>query len=182
MSMKASFAFLIWVMFSLLGTGCKTDTFWDTHRYFETDKIEYSIGDTMHLTINIEIDEEKVIRVYENLQNIEISFALVNSELNVLNEEWSIDSGETLPMSKIENIKIAPKAPFVRTVLGVIRSQNDSILLEFPELNLDVKYSKKRLRRDSLRIHGFCRPINPDLSDSLEDYFDPKDIKINVNQ
>lgn len=162
-------------------TACKNDTFWDTERYFEINKNEYMVGDTIDLTINIRgIAEEKVVRLYSNYSNISISFSLVNSELNVLNEQWSQSSEETLPRSKIKEVTITPDSSFTKTFKGVILSEGDSIKIQFSELNLDVKYSKERLKRDHIRIHGFCRPINPAWIDPLEDYFEPKDIKINL--
>ena len=170
-----------WVSLLSILPSCTVDRFWDTKIYITTSKVEYEIGDTLDVTLNIEtVDEEKVIRVYDNYRNTSISFALINSSENVLNEEWSQWSMRTLPRSRINEIKITPDQPFIKTFKGMILNHGDSIKISFPELNLDVVYSKARLQRDSLRIHGFCMPINPDSADSLEDYFEIKDVKIKV--
>ena len=170
------FCFLL----TMLLCGCKADSFWDTTRIIETDKTEYDIGDEIFLTLIITPTEEsKNIRLYENLKNLSISFALVNSP--ILNEEWSIGSSETLPKTAVKKMTITKERPFEKTLKGIIEDADKNIRLNFPELNLQVEYSKRRLRTDSIRIHGFCSPIDPGFADSLEDYFTPKDIKIRLD-
>lgn len=170
-----------WVLILSTLVSCQVDTFWDTTRYITTSKAEYEVGDTLDVTLHIETsDEEKIIRVYDNFKNTSIWFTLTNSSLGVLNERWSPWSFKTLPRSEIVDIRITPDRPFVKTFKGLILNEEDSVRISFPELNLDAVYSKFRLRRDTLRIHGFCRPINPGSADSLEDYFEVKEVKIKV--
>ncbi|MEL7424012.1 MAG: phage tail protein [Bacteroidota bacterium] len=179
-SQKGRYLIYLVILFLTLNS-CQVDTFWDTIRYITTSKVEYEIGDTLDVVLNVETyDEEKIIRVYDNFKNTSISLSLINEDLGVLNEEWSQWSLRTLPKSQIREIEITPDSPFKKLFQGVISTEGDSVKITFPELNLIAKYSKERLRRDSLRIHGFCMPINPGSADSLEDYFDIKDVKIKV--
>ena len=71
------------ILVAIFITSCKSDNFYETERYFKTDQNEYVIGDTILLTATIRPKKEsKTIRLYDNYSNIEISFALMNSEID----------------------------------------------------------------------------------------------------
>ena len=177
------FFFKILILSIFIFTSCKSDNFYETKRIIETDKDDYNIGDTIKLTLKIiPIKDEKEIRIYENYKNLEISFALINGQTGVHNENWSERSGEKLPKTKTEVISITKDKPFEKKFNVLTTSENGKITLEIPELNLKTEYEKNRIKTDSIRIHGFCNPINPEFGASLEEYFEVKDIKLNLNE
>ncbi|NBW35662.1 MAG: phage tail protein [Cytophagia bacterium] len=125
------------------------------------------------------LDNEKKIRIYKNYKNLEISFALVNPKKGILNENWSNHSGQLLNDSEIIELTIDKKNPFIKTFKGIIIDDKTMITLSIPELKMKVSFNKaKVIDGTSIRVHGLCNPIEPGLGDSLEDYFDVKDIKI----
>lgn len=174
--LKYCFLFFVFLI------GCQTDGFSGTERIIITDKNSYNIGDTLRLTLKIIPErEKKEIRIYENYKNLEVSFALVNQKTGVLNEKWSDHSGETLPETSIKSILISKEKPFEKTFQVFITAKDEKVILNVPELKMKAEYDSERLKNDTLRIHGFCRPIRPMILDSLEDYFEVKDIVINVD-
>lgn len=170
-------------LFFIFLIGCQTDDFSGTEKIIITDKNSYNIGDTMRLTLKIVTEKEKKkIRIYENYKNLEVSFALINEKTGVLNEKWSDHSGKNLPETSIKTVLISKEKPFEKTFRVFITAKNERVILNIPELKMSAEYDSERLKNDTLRIHGFCSPIRPMILDSLEDYFEVKDIVINVEQ
>lgn len=163
----------------ILIMGCNSDNFYDTKRIILTDKREYFVGDSIELTLKISTKKEnKTIRLYENFKNIEISFSTFNNEKG--NQNLSFDSSVNLNETKIVEQIITKSNPFIVKFTGKILEIDDSIVLSFPELNFKVNFHKEDVLKNdtSVRIHGFCNPINPEFGASLEEYFEVKDIKI----
>jgi hypothetical protein len=53
------------------------------------------------------------------------------------------------------------------------------VTLSIPELKMKVSFDKEKVIDGIfIRVHGFCNPIEPGLMDSLDDYFEVKDIRI----
>lgn len=180
--MKTGFLKYCFFLFVFL-ISCQTDDFSETERIILTDKNSYNIGDTIRLTLKIiPKREKKKIRIYENYKNLEVSFALVNEKTGVLNEKPSGHSGKNLPETSIKTILISKEKPFEKTFQVFITSKDEKVILNIPELKMKAEYDSERLKNDTLRIHGFCSPIRPMILDSLEDYFEVKDIIINVDQ
>ncbi|HUH34483.1 MAG TPA: hypothetical protein VL022_01500 [Moheibacter sp.] len=172
---------IIQILFFLFFINCNFDDFHETIRIIETDRNEYEVGDTIELTLKIIPKDSRVkMKVYENYKNLEISFSLINSLDKVQNEQWSERSGKNLSSVNKDFYLITKEKPFERTFLVPISSKKEKIVLEIPELNLIAEYDKNRIQKDSIRIHGFYDPIDPVFLDALEDYFEVKDIKINV--
>ena len=172
---------LFWILIAITLTSCKSDNFYETERYFKTDKNEYVVGDKMMLTATVRpIKETKTIRLYDNYSNIEISFALMNSEMNMHNSRWTERTGRNLPKNKINEITITQDEPFIKQHEINISEEMDSIFLTIPEFNYKVSFFKNDVLHPNtkVRIHGFCNPINPEFGASLEEYFEVKDIKI----
>ncbi len=160
-------------------SGCTSDNFYDTTRIISTDKDQYKVGDKFEITLTIApTDNEKEIRIYENYKNLEISFALVDPSKGVVNENWTKHSGQFLNDSKIIELKIDKENPFIKTFKGEIIDDKTMITLSIPELKMKVSFDKEKVDGAFIRVHGFCNPIDPGLMDSLEDYFEVKDIKI----
>ncbi len=157
-----------------------SDNFSDTKRIIATDKDEYRLGDHFELTLTIQsLNKEKKIRIYKNFKNIEISFSLVNSADNILNENWSNHSGQFLSDSEIIEVTIDKGKPLTKTFKGEIIDDKKMVTLSIPELNMKVSFDKEKVMNGtSIRVHGFCSPIDPGAMNSLEDYFEIKDIRI----
>lgn len=163
----------------ILLMGCNSDNFYDTQRIILTDKREYIVGDSIELTLKISTKKDnKTIRLYENFKNLEISFSTFDNEKG--NQNSSLDSGVNLKKTKIVKRIITKNNPFIVKFKGKILENDNSIVLLFPELNFKVSFNKKDVLKNntSVRIHGFCNPINPEFGASLEEYFEIKDIKI----
>lgn len=174
--MKTIFYLIILLTF----ISCNSDNFYETDRIIAIDKSEYKIGDEFEIKLTISPhNEKKEIRVYENFKNLEISFSLVNEKKNIQNEDWSQNSGDLLKETKINKITISKENPFVKTVKGKITEKENVVELSIPELNLIAKFDKAKLQDGALiRIHGFCNPIEPEFAASLEEYFEPVEMKI----
>lgn len=172
---------LFFIMIAITLTSCKSDNFYETERYFKTDKYEYEVGDTIILTATIRpIKETKTIRLYDNYSNIEISFALMNSEMNMHNSGWTENTGRNLSKNKTNEITITREEPFIKQYEIEISEENERIFLSIPEFNYKVSFDKNSVLQPNtkIRIHGFCNPINPEFGASLEEYFEVKDIRI----
>ena len=159
---------------------CNTDNFYDTNRIITTDKKEYKIGDDFEIKLSISPKKEaKEIRIYENFKNLEISFALVNEQKEILNEDWSQNSGLLLKETKIKNLVIYKEKPFIKIFKGKITEKGNFVEIRIPELKMVARFEKSKLKDETLvRVHGFCNPINPEFGASLEEYFESKDIRI----
>lgn len=162
--------------------GCNSDNFYETQRTILTDRSEYTVGDSIELTLKIATEKNnKTIRIYENFKNIEISFSTFDKVNG--NQNSSLDSGVNLKKTKVVERIITKNNPFFVKFKGKILEIEDSIVLSFPELNFKVSFDKKRVLKNdtSVRIHGFCNPIKPEFGASFEEYFEVKDIKIKQN-
>jgi hypothetical protein len=159
---------------------CDSDNFYETDRIISTDKTEYKIGEEFEIKLTISpLKEEKEIKIYENFKNLEISFALVNEQKGIHNEDWSQKSGVLLKETKINKIIISKENPFIKSFKGKITEIKNIIEITIPELKLIAKFDKSKLKDGTLiRIHGFCNPINPEFGASLEEFFESKDIQI----
>lgn len=171
---------IYYLIFLAIIGGCTTDNFYGTTRIISTDKDQYKIGDKFEITLTIaSTDNEKEIRIYDNYKNLEISFALVNPSKGMTNENWSKHSGQFLNESKIIELKIDKEKPFTKTFKGEIIDDKTMVTLLIPELKMKVSFDKEKVLSGTfIRVHGFCNPIDPGLGDSLEDYFEVKDIEI----
>src|SRR5688500_4623196 len=137
---------------------CTSDNFHNTERIISTDKDQYRIGDKFVLTLTIApTDNEKEIRIYDNYKNLEISFALVNPDKDVLNGNWSKHSGQFLNAGDIIELTIDKDNPFSKTFKGEIIDEQAMVTLAIPELKMKVSFAKQKVTDGTfIRIHGFC--------------------------
>jgi len=132
--MNKNISFLMLITMALMS--CKSDNFYDTKRCFKTDKNEYVIGKKILLTAIIRpVAEIKTIRFYDNYSNIELSFALINSETEMHNSRWTERTGRNLPKSKTNEIPITKEEPFTKQFVLNVIEESDSIILTITELN-----------------------------------------------
>ena len=76
---------LILLMMTFLWS-CTSDNFYETQRYFKTDKNSYQIGEEFRLTVFIMTEkDEKEIRLNDNYKNLKIWFTLMNAEKGIHN-------------------------------------------------------------------------------------------------
>ncbi len=173
--------FLELVFLSIVFIGCKTDNFYDTRRVIETDKTVYNVGDKINMTLKIiPQEDQKEIRIFRNYKNLEVSFALLNGKENRYNSDRSEHSENSLDATDVETMIISRHKPFVKTFVGEIIENGDKVAIHFPELKTKAIFDREKIKRGTLRIHGYCNPINPEPGASLEEYFEVKDIKINI--
>ncbi len=164
--------FLLW--------SCTSDNFYETERYFETDKESYEVGDEFELTVFIVPEkEEKQIRLYENYKNLQISFALMNSKKGIHNGSWTKSSDDFLDETSTTKFKITKENPFKKTFTGKISETETEIIIEIPELNFGDGLPKSDFDENTkVRIHRLCNPIDPEIGASIEEFIEVKDIKI----
>ena len=171
---------ILLLLITLLLWSCTSDNFYETERYFETDKESYDVGDEFKLTVFIVPEkEEKQIRLYDNYKNLQISFALMNSEKGIHNGSWTVRSNKFLNDTSITELKITKENPFEKTFIGRISESDTEIVIEIPELNFRDGLPKSDFDENTMvRIHGLCNPINPEIGASIEEFIEVKDIKI----
>lgn len=159
---------------------CNSDNFYETERYFITDRDSYQIGDEFELTVIIAPKKkEKEIRFYDNYKNLGISFALINSEKGIHNGSWTKNSTKFLDITSTTKFKITKEEPFKKTFIGKISETKTEVIIEIPELNFKDGLPKTDFDENTkVRIHGHCNPIDPEFGASLEEYIKVKDIKI----
>ena len=164
--------FLLW--------SCTSDNFYETERYFETDKESYVVGDEFELTVFIVPEkEEKQIRLYDNYKNLRISFALMNSNKGIHNGNWTKFSDDYLDETSTTKLKITKENPFKKSFTGKISETDTEIVIEIPELNFRDGLPKSDFDENTkVRIHGLCDPIDPEIGASIEEFIEVKDIKI----
>lgn len=175
--MKKTFLFLL-VTFLLWS--CTSDNFYETERYFETDKESYEVGDEFELTVFIVPEkEEKQIRLYENYKNLQISFSLMNIKKGIHNGSWTKSSHDFLDETSTTKFKITKENPFKKTFTGKISETQTEIVIEIPELNFRDGLPKSDFDENTkVRIHGLCIPIDPEIGTSIEEFIKVKDIRI----
>jgi len=164
--------FLLW--------NCKSDNFYKTERFFQTDKVSYQVGDEIELTVFIVPEnDQKEIRFYDNYKNLEISFSLINDEKGIYNGSWTKRSYEFLKDTTTTEFIITKAKPFKKTLLGKISATDDEVIIEIPELNFRDGLPKSDFDENTkVRIHGLCNPIDPEIGASIEEFIEVKDIKI----
>jgi hypothetical protein len=171
--MKYSFVFII-VTFSIVFASCKHDNFYNLDRIMLSDKETYCIGDSILLIMQlIPQEEEKEIRLYEDLRNI---FIMPHSQSEIeRNTQYMFD-----PDGKINTIKITKEKYFERTLRGKIDTNDrNQIIIQFDKYDKAFVFDKsKYFESPDLTFGGLCMPINPEIAASLEEYFKRVEIKI----
>src|SRR5690554_4608053 len=110
---------------------CNSDNFYETERYFITDRDSYQIGDEFELTVIIAPKKkEKEIRFYDNYKNLGISFALINSEKGIHNGSWTKNSTKFLDITSTTKFKITKEEPFKKTFIGKISETKTEVIIE----------------------------------------------------
>jgi hypothetical protein len=172
--------YILIITLSLLLWSCKSDNFYETERFIQTDKNSYQIGDEFELTIFIIPEEdEKEIRLYENYKNLNLWFTIMNTEKGIHNGSGTVRTDDFLNDTTTTKFTITKEKPFKKTFAGKISETNTEIIIEIPELNFKDGLPKSDFDENTrVRIHGFCDPINPEFAASLEEYIEHKDIKI----
>lgn len=164
--------FLLW--------SCKSDNFYETERFIQTDKESYQVGDEFELTIFIIPEkDEKEIRLYENYKNLILWFTIMNAEKGIHNGSGTLTTDNFLNDTSTTKFIITKEKPFEKKFTGRISESNTKIIIEIPELKFKDGLPKSDFDENTrVRIHGFCDPINPEFGASLEEYIEHKDIKI----
>jgi len=173
----------ILILLTLLFLGsCTSDNFYETERYFETDKESYQVGEEFKLKVFVVAKkEEKEIRFYDNYKNLQISFSLMNNEKGIHNGSWTKSSDEFLNDTSTTKINITQENPFEKTFSGRISETEKEIIIEIPELNFRDGLPKSDFDKNTkVRIHGHLFPINPEFGASYEEFVEVKDIKIQI--
>lgn len=170
---------LILLTLSFLSS-CTSDNFYETERYFKTDKEYYQVGEEFKLTVFVvPKKEEKAIRFYDNYKNLQISFSLMNNEKGIHNGNWTKSSDEFLNETSTTKVNITKENPFEKTFLGRIAETEKEIIIEIPELNFKDGLPKADFDKNTeVRIHGHLNPINPEFGASIEEFVEVKDITI----
>ncbi|MBT0608623.1 phage tail protein [Aequorivita echinoideorum] len=165
---------------SFILCSCTSENFYETQRYFNTDKESYNVGDEFELTIFIAPQkDEKEIRLYDNYKNLQISFSLINSEKGIHNGSWTKRSNEFLNDTSTTKFRITKKKPFKKSFTGIISETETEIIIEIPELNFSDGLPKSEFgANNKVRIHGLCDPIDPEIGASIEEFIEVKDIEI----
>ncbi len=159
---------------------CNSDNFYETERYFKTDRDSYQVGDEFELTVFIVPEKkEKEIRFYDNYKNLRISFSLMNSQKGIHNGSWTKRSDDFLENTSTTKYSITKEKPFEKTFSGRISETETEIIIEIPELNFKDGLPKSDFDENTkVRIHGHCDPIDPEFGASLEEFVEVKDIRI----
>ena len=167
-------------LLSILAFSCTKNDFENTNLNLEFDKETYQSNDNFELTIQIyPTESEKSIRLYKNLNNIEISF-LSKAEQLGFNQELKkrFIEGPSLTgddSEYIDEYTITKEKPYEKKLLGTISELENEIVFEIPELKLKDKIDKSiLLDNPTILIKGNCRTIY-----GIEGKpFKPKEIKL----
>jgi len=156
--------------------------FENTNLYLEFDKETYQSNDSFELTIRIvPIEAEKTIRLYKNMNNIEISFLSEAEQLGFHQElKKRFIEGPSLTgddSEYIDKYTITKEKPYEKKFLGTISELENEIIFEIPELKLKNKIDKSiLLKNPTILIMGNCRTVYGTGSES----FIPKEIKVEL--
>ena len=169
-------------LISILAFSCSKNDFENTNLYLEFDKEAYQANDNFELTIRIvPIEAEKTIRLYKNLNNIEISF-LSKAEQLGFNQELKkrFIEGPSLTgddSEYVDEFTISKEKPFEKKLLGIISESENEIVIEISDLNIKNKIDKTYLLDNpNILIKGNCRTVY-----GIEGKpFEPTEIKIKV--
>ena len=159
---------------------CTSDNFYETERYFETNKELYNIGDEFEVTVFIVPEKyEKEIRLYDNYKNINVWFSVINTNRGIHYVSITKSTQDYQRDTTSTKHKITRKRPFKKIFLGKISETESEIIIEIPELNFEDGLPKSDFDENTkVRIHGLCNPINPEIGASIEEFIKAKDIKI----
>ncbi len=153
------------LLLSILAFSCSKNDFEDTNLYMEFDKETYQSNDNFELTIRIApIEAEKTIRLYKNLNNIEISF-LSKAEQLGFNQELKkrFIEGPSLTgddSEYVDKYTISKEKPFEKKLLGTISETEKEIVIEISELKIKNKIDKIYLLDNPIiLIKGNCRTV-----------------------
>lgn len=156
------------------------DNFYNTKRVIITNKKKYDLGDTINISLIVSPkSKEKNIRLYKNFKNISFYFSTSNGEYKTFTKNKSDD---LLKDTTYFNLKITRDAPLKLDFQGKTYLSNDSLVVEFEEINYIVKFDRKILNKNQnskIKIHGICLPIHPEFGASIEEYFETTEIEIN---
>ncbi|WP_179377363.1 hypothetical protein [Winogradskyella wichelsiae] len=169
-------------LLSILAFSCSKNDFENTNLYLEFDKETYQPNDNFELTIRIvPIEAEKTIRIYKDLNNIEISF-LSKAEQNGFHQELKkrFIEGPSLTgddSEYIDEFTISKEKPFEKKLLGTISESENQIIFEISDLKIKDKIDKTYLLDNpSILIKGNCRTVY-----GIEgEPFEPIEIKVVV--
>jgi hypothetical protein len=166
----------------ILTFSCSKNDFENTNLYLEFDKEIYKSNDNFELTIRIvPIEAEKTIRLYKNLNNIEVSFLskakqlAFYQELNTRFIEGPIPNKDE--SEYIDEFTISKEKPFEKKLFGSISESENKIVFEIPDLQKTYEIDKSSLLENpNVLIKGNCRTI---FGIGVEP-FEPNEIKIKV--
>ncbi|MHA7944589.1 hypothetical protein ACJOV8_016040 [Formosa sp. 3Alg 14/1] len=169
-------------LISILAFGCSKNDFENTNLHLEFDKETYQSNDNFELTIRIvPIEAEKTIRLYKNLNNIEISFLSKSEQLGFHQElkkrfiEGPSFTGDD--SEYIDEFTISKKKPFEKKLLGTISESENEIIFEISDLKIKDKIDKTDLLENpNILIKGNCRTVYGIEGKS----FETKEIKVVV--
>lgn len=162
----------------------KYDSFVKTDPTFQLDKENYSVGDT--ITLTLELHGESHVRFYQNIENtlhVWLRFRVPYTEKYTVPTSDGIQSEqiERRDPGVINTYKLEKNSPLVVSFHGYLleTEEMDAFVIVFPELNVKFVVQKEEYESAlSLEIHGYLRPIQPAPGDSLEDYVGP--IKLSI--
>ena len=169
-------------LISILAFNCSKNDFENTNLYLEFDKETYQSNDSFELTIRIvPIEAEKTIRLYKNLNNIEISFLSKAEQLGFHQElKKRFIEGPSLTgddSEYIDEFTISKEKPFEKKLLGTISESENEIIFEISDLNIKDKINKTDLLENpNILIKGNCRTVYGIEGKS----FETKEIKVVV--
>ncbi|WP_106793987.1 hypothetical protein [Aquimarina sp. Aq78] len=152
-------------LISILALNCSKNDFENTNLYLEFDKETYQSNDNFELTIRIvPIEEEKTIRLYKNLNNIEISFLSKAEQLGFHQElKKRFIEGPSLTgddSEYIDEFTISKEKPFEKKLLGTITESENEIIFEISDLKIKDKIDKTSLiENPNILIKGNCRTV-----------------------
>ena len=173
---------LIYLTLFILVFSCAKNDFIQTKRLLKTDKEVYLVDDTFELTILVYPEKgDKTIRFFKDYSNINISFSL-KKEPDSFHQELRkrFVEGPSLFRNDgdfIDKYNITNNEPFEKKLKGYISEQKGKIIFNIPKLNLSDSIDISLInQKPIIKIDGYCETVNT----SYQEYFIPKDIKINL--
>ncbi len=152
-------------LISILGFSCSKNDFENTNLYLEFDKETYQLNDNFELSIRIvPIEAERTIRIYKNLNNIEISFLSKGEQLGFHQElKKTFIEGPSLTgddSEYIDEFTITKEKPFEKKLLGTIYESENEIIFEISDLKIKDKIDKSYLLENpNILVKGNCRTV-----------------------
>ena len=160
------------------------DSFSNTDPSFQLDKDNYSVGDT--ITLTLELRGESNVRFYENIENtlkVWLAFRVPYQGEHTVVTYDGIHSEKIEPRDPgdINTYRLEKSKPLLLSFHGYLQEteEMDAFVIVFPSLNRKFIVQKEDYANAlSLEIHGHLTPINHHPVDSLEDYVRPKKLSI----